>query len=96
MKSIFILVSCLLVHISLLSAQKPPVLTTNGPVFNFSHSIADNFNAGRRFEETDKGLPTGTLGTLVLPADFSTRPLALRALFLINASRSILRKGEIP
>lgn len=88
MKSIFILSSCLLAHFSFVFAQKPPVLTINGPVYSFSRSVADNFNAGRRFEETNKGLAVGTLGTLILPADFLTRPLALRALFLVNAERN--------
>jgi hypothetical protein len=69
-------------------AQKPPVLTTNAPDYDYALSVAENFNKGRRFEELDKNLPVNSLGNMVLPADFATRPVPQRALLLINAERS--------
>jgi Ricin-type beta-trefoil lectin domain-like len=87
MKSFFIIATFLFAHFSSLFAQKPPVLTANAPDYNFSLSIADNFNIGRRFEETNRGLAVGSLGNMTLPADFSSRSLALRALLLVNAER---------
>lgn len=73
---------------SVLFSQKPPVLTTNAPAYNYAISIAENFNAGRRFEETNKGLTAGSLGNLVLPTNYASLTLAQKALFLINAERT--------
>ena len=75
-------------HFSVVFSQKPPVLTTNAPAYNYAISIAENFNAGRRFEETNKGLVVGSLGNMVLPANYSALTLAQKALFLINAERT--------
>lgn len=75
-------------HFSVAFSQKPPVLTTNAPAYNYTLSIAENFNAGRRFEETNKGLPVGSLGNMVLPANYSSLTLAQKALVLINAERT--------
>jgi hypothetical protein len=88
MKQISFFLLCFYTFFTPLWAQKPPVLTANAPDYDFSISVADNFNKGRRFEETNKNLPIGSLGNLVLPADFSTRSTAQRALALINAERS--------
>jgi hypothetical protein len=75
-------------------AQKPPVLTANAPDYDFSISVAENFNKGRRFEESDKNLPVNSLGTIQLPADFATRPVAQRALLLINAERTCRNNAD--
>jgi hypothetical protein len=72
---------------SVCSGQKPPVLTANAPAYNFSISVAENFNSGRRFEETNQNLPVGSLGNMTLPTDFATRSLTQKALFLINSER---------
>ena len=88
MQKIFILTLLFVSNFSALFAQKPPVLTANAPDFNFALSIADNFNAARRFEETNLGLTAGALGSMTLPTYYAALPIAQKALFLINAERT--------
>ena len=87
MKYISYILLFLCPYVSVISAQKPPILTANAPAYNFAISLAENFNMGRRFEEIDKNLLVGSLGNMVLPADFSTRSSSQKALFLINSER---------
>ena len=75
------------------SAQLPPNPTAdmnpgNFTAYNSSLSIAANFNAGRRFEETNKVLATNTLGTMTLPSNYSSMTLAQKTIFIINAERA--------
>lgn len=77
----------LLSQFSVVFAQKPPVLKTNSTAYNTALSVAANFNAGRRFEETNLGLPLGTLGTMTLPTNYSALTVAQKALVLINLER---------
>lgn len=54
------------------------------------NSVADvvqEFNAARRNEENQLGLPTGILGNLELPADYLQRSSEEQALILVNAER---------
>jgi Ricin-type beta-trefoil lectin domain-like len=87
MKYISFILLFLSLHLSVISAQKPPVLTANAPAYNFAMSLAENFNIGRRFEELNKNLPVGSLGNMVLSTDFSTRSSSQKAFFLINSER---------
>ena len=60
------------------------------PSWWYDNSVADveaQFNAGRRGEESQKGLPAGALGNMVLPSDFLTRSFDEQALILINLER---------
>jgi hypothetical protein len=88
---VFILLST---HFSALLAQKPPVLSGNASAYDFSKSVAENFNAGRRFEEIDKNLPVGSLGNMTLPADFSMLSTAQKAFFLLNSERNCRNNAD--
>ncbi len=92
MKKIYVVALLFCSHFSVIFGQKPPVLTANAIGYNFNLSIEENFNAGRRYEEQNKGLSTNSLGHLVLPTNFATLPLAQRALVLVNAER-VCRNG---
>jgi len=55
---------------------------------NTVDEIETQFNAGRRHEESNRGLtPSGVLGNLQLPSDFLTWDFKEQALFLLNAER---------
>jgi uncharacterized protein YkwD len=74
-------------------AQTPPNLTADmNPgsytAYNSSLSIAANFNAGRRFEETNLGLAANSLGSMVLPSNYSSMTLAQKTLFIVNSERA--------
>ena len=74
-------------------AQTPPNPTAdmnpgNYTAYNSLLSIAANFNAGRRFEETNKGLTTNILGTMTLPSNYSSMTLAQKTIFIVNAERA--------
>lgn len=88
MKKATTLTLILLSHFSVVSAQNPPALTTNAAAYNFALSIIGNFNAGRRFEETNQGLATGSLGNMTLPSDYANLTSAQKALYIINAERT--------
>lgn len=73
--------------------QTVPVLSTGlvwGDWFQATTvtKIENQFNAGRRHEETNKGLPAGRLGTLQLPGDFLSLDFKEQAIILLNAERS--------
>lgn len=75
------------------TAQTPPNLTADmNPgsytAYNSGLSIAANFNAGRRFEETNKGLAANTLGNMTLPSGYSAMTLAQKTIFIVNAERA--------
>ncbi|QDK83005.1 hypothetical protein EXU85_32115 [Spirosoma sp. KCTC 42546] len=69
----------------------PPTFTyTNssvGPYFLNLTQLTKSFNYARRQEETQLGLPANSLGTLTLPASYSTLSAQQRSLFLVNAER---------
>ncbi|MBL7817926.1 MAG: RICIN domain-containing protein [Saprospiraceae bacterium] len=88
MKNSIFLAFLLISHFSGIIAQSLPSLSSNAPTYNFVLSIAENFNAGRRFEEINQNLPSGTLGNLSLPTNFSSLSLAQRALYILNAERT--------
>jgi uncharacterized protein YkwD len=87
-------------------AQSPTNLTTDvalvmptqtnsasgAATFSTTAQIVAAFNAGRRAEETQLGLPANSLGNLSLPANYDTFAPNDRALFLINQER-IARSG---
>ena len=54
---------------------------------NTKNDVETEFNAARRNEETQLGLPPNTLGNLNLPTDFLTRNFQEQALIIINAER---------
>ena len=87
MKKFFVFMLLLCSHFSAIFAQKPPILTANASAYNTARSIAENFNAGRRFEETNLGLPVGVLGNMTLPTNYSTLSVAQKALVLVNLER---------
>ncbi len=75
------------------SAQTPPNPTADmNPgsytAYNSGLSIAANFNAGRRFEETNKGLATNLLGTMTPPSNYNSMTLAQKTLFIVNSERA--------
>lgn len=88
MKKLFTLFVTLLSHFTVGFAQGLPSLTSNGPAYNFSLSIAENFNAGRRFEETNQNLTAGSLSNMTLPANYAALTLPQKALLIINAERT--------
>ena len=62
-------------------------------------SVADveaEFNAARRNEESQRNLPTGTLGNLVLPADYLSRDFKEQAFILINLERQARHNVTYP
>ncbi|GAB3906741.1 hypothetical protein GCM10028803_39580 [Larkinella knui] len=86
-------------------AQSPTNLTSNialiapaqtdfapSAFFSSTSQIVAAFNAARRAEETQLGLPANSLGNLSLPANYATFSPNDRALFLINQER-IARSG---
>ncbi|RRB02081.1 T9SS type A sorting domain-containing protein [Larkinella rosea] len=88
-------------------AQSPTNLTSNvalvapsqtdfapSAFFSSTAQIVAAFNAARRAEETQLGLPTNSLGNLSLPANYATFSANDRALFLINQER-IARSGLV-
>ena len=79
----------------------PPDLNANVPWNNWYYyeyyptsypptvsAIQDQFNIGRRAEETQLGLASGTLGDLYLPSDFLERSFDEQALILLNLERT--------
>jgi len=63
------------------------------------NSVADverEFNAARRNEENQLGLPSGTLGNLDLPADYLQRSSEEQALILVNAERTARHNVNYP
>ena len=63
------------------------------------NSVADveqEFNAARRNEENQRGLPNGTLGNLSLPSNFLSRSSPEQALILINAERAARHNVNYP
>ena len=88
MKKLYSIAIILLSHFSATFSQTPPALTANAPAYNFALSIAENFNAGRRYEETNQGLAAGSLGNITLPSDYPNLTLAQKALYIINAERT--------
>lgn len=58
-----------------------------GAFFSTESQIQNAFNEARRQEETQLGLPANSLGSLVLPAGYSSLSVSERALVLINLER---------
>lgn len=63
------------------------------PVFSSKTQIEAAFNAGRRAEESQKGLPANSLGNLTLPSDWDSRSSAQRILWLVSQERQA-RTGQ--
>ena len=58
--------------------------------------VEARFNAGRRNEESLRGLDSGTLGYLNLPTDFLSRDFKEQALILINEERKVRHNVAYP
>lgn len=64
-----------------------------GAFFSSEAQIQNAFNEGRRQEETQLGLPTNSLGNLVLPVGYSSLSVSEKALLIINMER-VARAGK--
>ena len=100
----FIFFAILLPHINAQFTPTPP--TPPNPTGDRAwdkwwqdNSVADverEFNAARRNEENQLGLPSGTLGNLDLPADYLQRSSEEQALILVNAERTARHNVNYP
>ncbi|UFH54774.1 T9SS type A sorting domain-containing protein [Spirosoma sp. KNUC1025] len=74
-------------NISLPSSASYTNSSSGAPYFLNLTQITNSFNYARRQEEVQLSLGTNTLGTLTLPANYSTISAQQQALYLVNAER---------